>query len=145
MKEARNPDFFLFTVWKNMQQQILSFFKSRNPDWKDKTWWFSNFLIVEQNHSKVYLQSSDFSCIFWTSFYDMKSGKNCPNWRFKQLKVLTWPEKLIIQNWFRNTLSFSHRKFFKSGFFMKWHSLLIKAQNSMSHLICWNDSLFWSC
>ena len=47
---ARNPDFFLFTVcsvWKNLQHQILSFCKSRNPDWNDKTWWFSNFSIVQ--------------------------------------------------------------------------------------------------
>ena len=50
IREARNPDFFLFTVcsvWKNMQHQILSFFKSRNPDWKDKTWWLFNFPIVQ--------------------------------------------------------------------------------------------------
>ena len=41
--------FFLFTVcsvWKNMQHQILSFCKSRNSDWKHKTWWFSNISIA---------------------------------------------------------------------------------------------------
>jgi hypothetical protein len=50
LRAARNPDFFLFTVCsvcKNMQHQNLSFCKSRNPDWKDKTWWFSNFSIAQ--------------------------------------------------------------------------------------------------
>ena len=39
---------FLYCLFslRKMQHQILSFFKSRNPDWKDKTWYFCLIPII---------------------------------------------------------------------------------------------------
>ena len=66
-RAVRNPDIFLFTVcsvWKNLQHQILSFFKITESWWNKKTWYFTP-IVKSRNPDKIlfvhYLLHQDYS------------------------------------------------------------------------------------
>ena len=63
---------FLYCLFylKKMQHQILSFFKSRNPDWKDKTWYFCLIPIIVLHYGQFLL-------VLFKNSLILKDTRNC--------------------------------------------------------------------